>query len=107
MHNQEPRVRMQGAESQPESAPMAANALLGQHNALAISQGPDPHTNTGSLGTPKRVIVNNTELEITTIVVGGEEYMLQRMAEHMLCPGSKNNGVFLKLMNKHPPQRCM
>ena len=103
MHNQEPRVRMQGAESQPESAPMAANALLGQHNALAISQGPDPPPNTGSLGTPKRVMVNNTELEITTIIVGGEEYMLQRMAEHMLCPGSKNNGAFLKLMNKHLP----
>ena len=94
---------MQGAGSQLDSAPMAANALLGQHNALAIGQAPNCPTNIASLGTPKRVLVNDTELEITTIIVGGKEYMLQRMAEHMLCPGSKNNGAFLKLMPKPPP----
>jgi hypothetical protein len=52
MHTQEPRVRMQGAESQPESAPMAANALLGQHNALAISQEPDPPKTQAALARP-------------------------------------------------------
>ena len=84
---------------------MPADALLGQHNALAIGQGQDSHTNLASLGTPRRVVVDGTELEITTIIVSGEEYMLQCMAEHMLCPGSKNNGAFLKLMDKPTLQR--
>ena len=94
---------MQSVESQPDPEPMAANVLLGQHNALAIGQGLDCHTNIGSLGTPKRVLANGTELEMTTTIVGGEEYMLRRMAEHMLCPGSKNDSAFFKLMGKQPP----